>query len=490
MATSTETLSTNSMSSLSMISDGGSSYSNSSQSHSQSQSQSVCHQNNINNESIDNHLNNQHIVDQEEWSQSVEPIRYISQQERMLLERIQEEKVILQSELVKYKEELKGINLEIEGMCEFMEEEERAERQRKEDLKTCVAKFNEKPKHGIDYAVNKNILHSNPEEIAIFLFSQKRLSRVSVGDYIGEPWEFNIQVMNKFVGLHNFSNKNLVEALRIFLSSFHLPGEAPKIDRLMEAFSNQYCVNNTDTFKHPDTCYVLSFAVIMLNTSLHNPSIKEKDRITKDAFINMNRGINQGENLPKEMLLTLYDEIKVNQFQIPGGSTTMIETFFQPDKTGYLIKEGGKHKSKHERWFILNDSNLYYFKKNTDSNLIGSIPLENLLIRDTSVAGKKHFSFEIFKEQGIIKAWKKDSEGRPVPGNHSIYKLEVKTASEKDEWIKAIQASISRDPFYEVLSSRKNQALGVNKRETIKVNQATSSPRISRTADSKLNKHH
>ena len=27
-----------------------------------------------------------------------------------------------------------------------------------------------------------------------------------------------------------------------------------------------------------DTCYVLSFSVIMLNTSLHNPSVKDKVR--------------------------------------------------------------------------------------------------------------------------------------------------------------------------------------------------------------------
>lgn len=50
----------------------------------------------------------------------------------------------------------------------------------------------------------------------------------------------------------------------------------------------------------PDTCYILSFAVIMLNTSLHNPNVKEKTSL--QCFISMNRGINNGANLAAELL--------------------------------------------------------------------------------------------------------------------------------------------------------------------------------------------
>lgn len=49
-----------------------------------------------------------------------------------------------------------------------------------------------------------------------------------------------------------------------------------------------------------DTCYVLSFAIIMLNTSLHNPNVKDKP--TAERFIAMNRGINDGGDLPEELL--------------------------------------------------------------------------------------------------------------------------------------------------------------------------------------------
>ena len=49
-----------------------------------------------------------------------------------------------------------------------------------------------------------------------------------------------------------------------------------------------------------DTCYVLSFAIIMLNTSLHNPSVKDKPNV--DRFISMNRGIHDGGDLPEDLL--------------------------------------------------------------------------------------------------------------------------------------------------------------------------------------------
>lgn len=45
---------------------------------------------------------------------------------------------------------------------------------------------------------------------------------------------------------------------------------------------------------------MLSFAVIILNTSLHNPSVKEKP--TLDKFVAMNRGINDGKDLARDIL--------------------------------------------------------------------------------------------------------------------------------------------------------------------------------------------
>ena len=45
---------------------------------------------------------------------------------------------------------------------------------------------------------------------------------------------------------------------------------------------------------------MLSFAIIMLNTSLHNHNVRDKP--TAERFVTMNRGINEGGDLPEELL--------------------------------------------------------------------------------------------------------------------------------------------------------------------------------------------
>ena len=65
-----------------------------------------------------------------------------------------------------------------------------------------------------------------------------------------------------------------------------LPGEAQAIDRIMEAFAKHYCSQNPDLFEDTDTCYILSFSIIMLNTTLHNPCVKKKTSCEVILFTN------------------------------------------------------------------------------------------------------------------------------------------------------------------------------------------------------------
>jgi hypothetical protein len=53
--------------------------------------------------------------------------------------------------------------------------------------------------------------------------------------------------------------------------SRRLPGEAQKIDRIVEKFAEAYCRDNPGAFATADGAYLLSFAIIMLNTDAHNP---------------------------------------------------------------------------------------------------------------------------------------------------------------------------------------------------------------------------
>uniref|UniRef100_A0A8C9FWL0 SEC7 domain-containing protein n=1 Tax=Pavo cristatus TaxID=9049 RepID=A0A8C9FWL0_PAVCR len=252
------------------------------------------------------------------------------------LENIRRRKQELLADIQRLKDEIAEVTNEIENLGST---EERKNMQRNKQVAMGRKKFNMDPKKGIQFLIENDLLKNTCEDIAQFLYKGEGLNKTAIGDYLGERDEFNIQVLHAFVELHEFTDLNLVQALRQFLWSFRLPGEAQKIDRMMEAFAQRYCQCNPGVFQSTDTCYVLSFAIIMLNTSLHNPNVKDKP--TAERFIAMNRGINDGGDLPEELLRNLYESIKNEPFKIPeDDGNDLTHTFFNPDREGWLLKLG------------------------------------------------------------------------------------------------------------------------------------------------------
>ena len=57
----------------------------------------------------------------------------------------------------------------------------------------------------------------------------------------------------------------------------------------MEIFALEYYkFNKEGAIKSEDGAYILSFAIMMLHTALHNPSVR--NRTTKKQWVSMNRG--------------------------------------------------------------------------------------------------------------------------------------------------------------------------------------------------------
>jgi len=116
------------------------------------------------------------------------------------------------------------------------------------------------------------------------------------------------------------------EGLRHLLTQggFLLPGEAQQIDRLIATFARCYWEDNAGDkdrcpFENKDSVYLLSFAIIMLNTDLHKSkqaSTKSKrknshlNKMTKDEFIANLQRANKGTEISKEYLSAIYDGIK------------------------------------------------------------------------------------------------------------------------------------------------------------------------------------
>uniref|UniRef100_A0A8C0B6B7 ADP ribosylation factor guanine nucleotide exchange factor 2 n=1 Tax=Buteo japonicus TaxID=224669 RepID=A0A8C0B6B7_9AVES len=183
-------------------------------------------------------------------------------------------------------------------------------KQQKEIIEHGIELFNKKPKRGIQYLQEQGMLGTTAEDIAQFLHQEERLCSTQVGEFLGESNKFNKEVMYAYVDQLDFCGKDFVSALRIFLEGFRLPGEAQKIDRLMEKFAARYieCNQRQTLFASADTAYVLAYSIIMLTTDLHSPQVKNK--MTKEQYIKMNRGINDSKDLPVEYLSTIYEEIE------------------------------------------------------------------------------------------------------------------------------------------------------------------------------------
>ncbi|MQM10533.1 hypothetical protein Taro_043425 [Colocasia esculenta] len=187
------------------------------------------------------------------------------------------------------------------------------------ELQKGISLFNRKPSKGIEFLINSKKIGGSPEEVSQFLKNTSGLNKTMVGDYLGDREEFPLKIMHAYVDSFEFEGMDFGEAIRFFLRGFRLPGEAQKIDRIMEKFAERYCKCSPNSFTSADTAYVLAYSVIMLNTDAHNNMVKEK--MSKADFIRNNRGIDNGKDLQEDYLGSLYDQIIKNEIKMNSESS-------------------------------------------------------------------------------------------------------------------------------------------------------------------------
>ena len=211
-----------------------------------------------------------------------------------------------------------------------------------EDMQMGYAKFNKKPRTGIEFLVQAGRLENTPEAVAQFLYKNSDyLDKREIGDYMGEPKDFNLAVLKAYADGINFRGMDFDMGIRTFLERFRLPGEAQKIDRMIERFANAYCEQNPGVFVNTDAAFVLGYSVIMLNTDLHNPNIAPENRMTPEGFIRNCRGINDGGDFPPEYLTDIYNRIQQNAISLKEDDMARQ----QQEKKRYRNKEERRQKA-------------------------------------------------------------------------------------------------------------------------------------------------
>jgi cytohesin len=310
-------------------------------------------------------------------------------------------------------------------------------------LKLAVVKFNSKPKDGVRYMIKQKLCRKQAKDLARLLWQLPQLNMAQLGDYLSEKAEFNQSVLREFARQIDLKGLAFDAALRQFLQHFRLPGEAQKIDRIMECFAAHFLEQNAATCHlSPDTCFVLAFSTIMLNTDLHNPAIKNK--MTRDEFIKNTRHIS--DELSTEFLTELYDNISRHEIKMD------VDAFGDQEKSGFLAKRqlaGWKRK-----WFVLSNNNLYYFNDKDDKNPRFILPLEALQVRKASQLGQK-YCCEIFDANArLLKCCKLSGDGVLIEAKQKTLILAADTEAERDDWLAAIGQNVLANPFYEFLKRR------------------------------------
>ncbi|KAJ3431441.1 cytohesin-4 [Anaeramoeba flamelloides] len=326
-------------------------------------------------------------------------------------------------------------------------------------LKEGIFQFNKSIKKGMKYCIEKGIVGGDYRSIARFLYETEGLGKTQVGEYLGLGNEFSNKVLTNFAACFDFTGMHIDEALREYIGTFRIPGEAQKIDRIMESFAKHYCKNNPNVFTTSDTAYVLAFSMIMLNTDAHNDGVKNK--MSKTQFFANCRGIDDGNDIPQEFLGNIYDRIVNNEIKLKnsGGQEETI-TFINPEKKGWLTKQGGRIKTWKTRWFLLSYNCLYYFKTLEDNEPCGIIPLDDVKVDRIKAKGKKHkYVFEItsVSKDEFTKGAKFANSGQLVTGHHKSYIISTATEDEMDEWIQEINNNIAGSQLGKIIDQKKNK---------------------------------
>mmetsp|Transcript_4938 Transcript_4938/g.6389 ORF Transcript_4938/g.6389 Transcript_4938/m.6389 type:complete len:1070 (-) Transcript_4938:124-3333(-) len=307
-------------------------------------------------------------------------------------------------------------------------------------IRKAAEKFNVSVKDGINHLVQNKIIQSDsPAEVARVFHEIQGLSKRKIGEFLGKPTAYNQQVLSAWLGRLNLSDLDIDQGIRHMILKMRLPGEAQQIDRMIEKFASEYAAQNPDFEGGVDLVYVLSFSIIMLNTDLHNPSIPRK--MSCAAFIHNNRGIDNGKDIPAEVLTRIYQRIKADPIRMDEDDMfeSEVSTFVAPLRSGWLWKKGGGHLSTSKKyWFVVTDGCLYYFVSRQDRSPRAIIPLEQCRV---AASRSKPDLIILARHDGqYLKTMKMAQNGMRLSQHRQF--IFQSALQERDAWVVSFQEAI------------------------------------------------
>jgi brefeldin A-resistance guanine nucleotide exchange factor 1 len=201
------------------------------------------------------------------------------------------------------------------------QEELKSVRTKKRLMNQSVDLFNSSPSKCIQFLKDNNIFSNDPDvymkQLIKYLKETPALDKKMIGEYLSN--RKHNAILEEFIKSFVFSNLRIDEALRLFLETFRLPGEAPLISTIMEHFARHWRNSNQNKFADDDAAFTLSYAIIMLNVDQHNHNVKKQSTpmVVEEFKKNLSR-VNGGGNFDDELLEEIYVAIKTEEIVMPA----------------------------------------------------------------------------------------------------------------------------------------------------------------------------
>jgi len=190
--------------------------------------------------------------------------------------------------------------------------------ERKRHFRVGLNLFNTNPDMGIDYLVKQNFIELSPLSVAKFLNKNQGLAKAKVGDYLGQLQSaFCMKVLSVFMEEFDFSGQRIDKALRQLLDYVKVPGEAQKIEKIMEVFGKRFNKCNpsfASKLKCQESIVTLAFAIMLLNTDLHAANLKADRKMLEKEFMNNLKQADDGNDFDHKLLKSVYKGIKKQPF--------------------------------------------------------------------------------------------------------------------------------------------------------------------------------
>ena len=167
--------------------------------------------------------------------------------------------------------------------------------------------------------------HHERWRAARWLLQTAGLDKEVLGDFLSQPVQEPL--LDAYIRTLDLAGQNLEVALRNTLCTLKLPDEAHQAFRIIEKIAKRWsdccdCIPTAAPPMRPEAAYILSVAIITLNTELHDTASAKKHTTCAQFISNLKGMGDEVAALSDNYLKSIYQSIAADELVLGGGYTS------------------------------------------------------------------------------------------------------------------------------------------------------------------------